>query len=436
MRPALGQRCAVAVVLAAVVAALVPGPSGWWLVLAGVGLVVAVAVDVRLAPDGGELDLRRRAPAIVTLGEQAAVVIELRNPRRWRLRLGLHDAAPPSLVRDPRRHRVIVDGHELASLRSSITPSRRGDNQLGPVTVRAFGPLGLAARQTTVELPGRVRVHPRLPGRSAAELRLRRARLLTAGERLTRQRGAGSEFDSLREYHRDDEYRRINWRATARSMAPVSNVYREEHNQHLGVMIDCGRAMAGRIGDWSRVEVAIDGAVALTHLATRVGDHVGALAFDRTVRLALPARSGRAQAGRLLDAVFALEAGLDASLYRPAFASLLARQRRRSLLVLFTELGPPASMRSLFEALPILLARHLVVVVAARDPAVEAAANGLPETSEDVYAAAAAARALADRAETTQRLRRSGAEVVDVVPEELAGRLVDTYLRMKDRGRL
>jgi uncharacterized protein (DUF58 family) len=336
----------------------------------------------------------------------------------------------------PLIHRAVVPPHATARLDASIMPARRGVLALGPVTVRVEGPLGLAGRQATIPVTGAVKVYPRLPGRAHIAARLDRTRALLAGERSSVVRGRGGEFDALREYHPDDEFRRINWYATARAAKPISNVYREERNQQVLLLLDAGRMMAGTVEGVSRFEWAIDAAIAVAEVAARAGDHVGMAAFSATIAARVPPRSGRAHPARVLDALFDLQPTLDAPGYAGVFAALLSRWRRRSLLVLITEITDVAAMEPLFRALPVLLRRHLVVVGAVRDPAVEAAAALLPSTSEEAYTKAAAAHALDQRERAAARLRAMGAGVVDRPAGDLAPALADQYLRAKGAGRL
>jgi uncharacterized protein (DUF58 family) len=249
-------------------------------------------------------------------------------------------------------------------------------------------------------------------------------------------RGGGGEFDSLREYHPDDEFRRINWRATARSTKTISNTYREERNQQVLLLVDAGRTMAGTVAGVPRFEHTLDAGIALAELAGRVGDHVGMAAFGADVLVTAAPRSGRTQARRILDLLFDLQPSLDAPNYRRAFSSVLARYRRRALLVLLTELTDQAAMEGLFQALPVLTGRHLVVVGSVVDPAIEAEATALPATSEDAYGKAAATASIAARADAAARLTALGAAVVDRLPDELAGALADRYLQIKARGAL
>lgn len=456
-------------VVVLLVAALAPivAPAPAFVVLAGaVGLVlVAAAADVIRAPDPGSLVLDRQVPEVVTMRSAAELTLTVRNPHGRGLDIAVHDASPPSLHREPRRHRGHVPEHGRVRLAARIEPSRRGRHPLGPVTIRTSGPLGLAGRQRSVRLSGSVRVHPPLPGRAAVELRLHRARLLQSGQRSSRVRGGGTEFDTLREYHRDDQFRHINWHATARANKPITNLYREERNQQVVVALDTGRTMAGTVapasdlrsgqsrrtasgehrpddddarpaGGVPRLELAIDATMAVTELAGRIGDHVGMMAFARDVHTLVPPRTGRAQAARILDAVFALQPTLDAPDYRGAVARLLAVHRRRKLLVLLTELTDVSAMQGLLGALPTLVGRHLVLVGAVRDPGTVATSTATPTSSDQLYRKAAAGEALGRREEAAARLRGLGAQVVDTGPDRLAAALADRYLRIKATGRL
>jgi uncharacterized protein (DUF58 family) len=212
--------------------------------------------------------------------------------------------------------------------------------------------------------------------------------------------------------------------------------YRAERNQNVLLLLDNGRVMAGQVAEVPRVEHAMDALMCLTTVATRVGDRCGLLAFDRSVRAVLPARSGRDQLGRVAEAMFDLDPVLAESDYRGAFTQALARFRRRSLIVLFTDLVEQAVGESLLPALPLLVRHHIVLVAAVRDPDVVRWATQPPEGSGEAYRAAAATMALAERDRAIARLRGLGAIVIDVPPDQLAPRLVDTYLDLKARGGL
>ena len=407
-------------------------------VLAAVAVVAAawVFVDVLGAPKPSSVLARRTCPDVASLGQPVDVTVWLRNASSRALVAVVRDAAPPSSEPTPRVQRARIRPGGVSALVSTIVPARRGSLHLGPVTVRVFGPLGGAGRQATIPLVARVRVYPALPARAEIALRLERARTLHTGTRSSSYRGGGREFDSIREYHPDDEFRRINWRATARSRQPVVNVFREERNQQVLLLLDASRAMAGSVAGVPRFEHALDAAIALADLCSKVGDRVGMMAFSSRVLAFLPPRGGGAQAYRMLDLLFETEPTLDAPAYLEAFAAVLSRSRRRSLLVLFTDLSDEAAMSSLFEAVPALLARHLLIVGSVTDPDVVAMRDRRPASSPDAFLAAAAAQALDARARSAARLTAMGAVAEDREPGRLAGAVADRYLRIKSAGRL
>jgi uncharacterized protein (DUF58 family) len=293
-----------------------------------------------------------------------------------------------------------------------------------------------------VPLPTVLRVHPPFPSREEAELKLRRARQLQVGVRTARGLGGGTEFEQLREYGPDDEFRRIDWTATARAGRAIVRTYRAERNQQVLVMLDNGRTMAGRVEGVPRVEHAMDAAMALATVAVGLGDRCGMVAFDRSVRAVVPpARSSR-QVAAMAEAMYALEPELAESDHAGAFSRVVALFRRRALLVLLTDLHDRAVEDSLLPALALLVRTHLVVVAAVGDPQLERWASGPvdgdPELDPDAAAhrRAAAIAALDRRRRTVARLRGGGAVVVDAPSGRLAGELVDAYLELKGSGRL
>jgi uncharacterized protein (DUF58 family) len=435
-RPVPTRRLAVVAAAASLVLLVVPVAGLWPLLVVNAVLLVAAALDAAAATDPARFELRRDLPPALVLGGSGELSWTVRNPTGRRVRVQLADGLAPSLRAPTRRFGGAVPPGARLSATTTLRPARRGRFDLDAVTVRVPGPLGIGARQRTVSVPGVVRVHPVFRSRDEAELRITRARILEVGLRSARGRGGGTDFDQLREYAIDDEVRRIDWAATARAGRAMVRTYRAERNQNVLLLLDTGRTMAGRVAEVPRLEHAMDAAMCVTAVASRLGDRCGLVTFDRRVRTVVPGRAGRAQLGRVSEALYDLEPDLVESDYTGVFTEVLARFRRRALIVLLTDLVEQAVGESLLPALPILARHHLVIVAAVRDPDVAAWAVEPPEDAPTAYRAAAAVGALEERARATARLRSLGATVVDAAPGDLAPRLADEYLDLKATGRL
>lgn len=432
--PVPTPRLAVVAVIAAVAVVLADDPAGFW--VANAAVAVLAALDWWLAPPPSSVTVIRTMPEIVTLGEQATIRWELRHDRRRDVRVSIADELAPSLGADTRRATCRVPPRGTAVSEARLRPTRRGRFDPTEFAVRTFGPLGLVARQATTHVPGRLRVYPSFHSRDEAELRIDRARILEVGLRSAKGRGGGTEFDQLRDYTPDDEFRRIDWAATARTGSPVVRTYHAERNQTVVCLLDNGRVMAGRVAEVPRVEHAMDAVMALTTVATRLGDRAGLVAFDREVRAVVPPGQGSHQLARVTEAMYDLGPSLVESDYRRAFAEMLARFRRRMLLVVLTDLVEQVATEMLVPALPVLVRHHLVVVASVTDPQVLRWANDDAADASQAYRKASAVAALAERDRTRGVLERMGATVVDAPPGRLAPELADAYLRTKATGAL
>jgi uncharacterized protein (DUF58 family) len=424
-----GRLGLLALVGALVVGFAVPSWAGIGLVL--VALLVLVLVDLVLAGSVRGLTFTRGGATLVRLGEPAEVTLTVTNPGRTPVRGVLRDAWPPSAGASD-RHRISIGGGARQTVSVRMLPTRRGDRTADRVTVRSVGPLGLAARQGSHVVPWTVRVLPPFDSRKHLPGRLARLRELD-GRLHSLVRGQGSEFDSLRSYVVGDDVRSIDWRATARSTDVMIRTWRPERDRHLLLVLDTGRTSAGRVGDIPRLDASMDAALLLAALASRAGDRVDLVAYDRSVRASVQASPDLLPA--LVQAMAPLEPTLVESDARGLVAEVLRRARRRSLVVLLTGLDPDPLEQGLLPVLRTLTSRHLVLVASVADPRIAEMARARGD-AEAVFDAAAAERTTQEREHMIALLRRRGVEVVDAPPEDLAPALADTYLALKAAGRL
>jgi uncharacterized protein (DUF58 family) len=432
--------------LVALICVLPIAVSGWpakAFVALLAALAVVVAVDAGLAASTRRLRYTRAPDASTRLGQQVDAGLRIDNDGRRRFRGKIRDAWPPSAGGTPRTHTVNVPAGAQHHIHTALHPVRRGDQRAAAVTARSIGPLGLAGRQSSRAVPGQVRVLPPFLSRKHLPSRLAKLRELD-GLLPTLIRGQGTEFDSLREYVVGDDVRSIDWRASARRADVMVRTWRPERDRRVLIVLDTGRMAAGRVGvdpaandpaGWPRLDWSMDAALLLAALASRAGDHVDFLAHDRVSRAGVFGASRTELLAQLVNAMAPLQPELVESDWRAMVAAITRRNRRRSLVVLLTDLNATALDEGLLPVLPQLSARHHVMIAAVADPRVDEMATGRSGPAA-VYDAAAAERARNDRRAIASRLRQSGVDVVDAAPTKLAPALADRYLAMKATGRL
>ncbi|SQD93904.1 conserved exported hypothetical protein [Parafrankia sp. Ea1.12] len=431
---AITGRAVALVALGIVVVVLSPAPGATF-VLVNLLVVALICVDVWLAGQVRACTFARSGPTAARLGQPVPLVLTVANDGTRTVRARIRDGWPPSAGARPRVHRVTVPTGERRFLETTLNPTRRGDRMPVRITVRSLGPLGLAGRQGRHHCPWRVRVLPPFSSRRHLPAALARLREVE-GEVAIRGGGAGSEFDSLREYVVGDDVRTIDWRATARHHGSVVvRTFRPERDRRVICVLDTGRTSAGRVGDVPRLDHALDAALLLTAVALRAGDRVGLVAHDSTSRISLPTSRDNGLLARMSDAMATLEPALVEADHAGMASAVLRNASRRALVVIFTELVPAVIEDGLLPALPTLTSRHTVLVAALRDPRLDELTAGHGDVHQ-VYAAAAAEQTLLRRRELTEALRRRGVEVVDVAPAHYAALVTDTYLMLKARGRL
>ena len=406
-------------------------------------LAALVSIDVALAASTRRLRFTRSPDSSARLGQPVDAGLLIHNDGRRRFRGLVRDAWPPSARGEPRTHRVVIASGQSQHVHTQLRPVRRGDQRAAVVTARSIGPLGFAGRQSSQSVPGQVRVLPPFLSRKHLPSRLAKLREID-GLLPTLIRGQGTEFDSLREYVVGDDVRSIDWRASARRTDVMVRTWRPERDRRVAIVLDTGRMAAGRVGidptaadpaGWPRLDWAMDAALLLAALASRAGDHVDFLAHDRVSRAAVFGASRTELLAQLVDAMAPLQPALVESDWRAMVAAILRRTRRRSLVVLLTDLNSTALDEGLLPMLPQLSAKHHVLVAAVSDPRVDELAAGRSDAAA-VYDAAAAERSRNERRTIASRLRRGGVEVVDAPPTDIAPGLADRYLAMKATGQL
>jgi uncharacterized protein (DUF58 family) len=378
----------------------------------------------------------------VRLGETVESTLYLTNTGTRRMRGVVRDGWPPSAAATPSRQPVAVPAGERRAVTTRLTPFRRGERRSAHVTLRSFGPLGLTARQATIEVPGAITVLPPFNARKHLPSRLARLRELD-GATSVMVRGQGTEFDSLRDYVRGDDVRSIDWRATARRSDPSSGTgprlvvrtWRPERDRRVVIVVDSGRTSAARIENEPRIDTAFESALLLAALASRAGDRVDLVVYDRRIRGRVQGATGAELLNRMVTTMAPVEPELIEMDWSAVPALVRSVTSQRALVVLATSIDAPGASRGLLAVLPQLTKRHTVVVSSVVDPTVTEVTRARGDRDE-VYLAAAGERALLDIARVSTAIRQLGGEVVTGAPADLPPALADHYIALKAAGRL
>jgi uncharacterized protein (DUF58 family) len=381
---------------------------------------------------GANVDVRAEAWPSLQVGREAILRYRISNRSNRAIIVRIRQPWPTSVEAKENEAETTVASGEIVDVGLAITPRSRGSIDVDPTEIDVRYRSDWARHRRRSRVPA-LRVLPSLRGLSEYDA-LRRDRASMLGG-LHRQRmvGAGREFEQLRDYMADDDFRDINWRATARRRKPITNTYQAERSRDLILCLDCGRMMGNPIGGATALDHAIDAAIMLAHVANRQGDRVGLALFRDVVERFVKPAAGLLAVNRIINELVDAKAQSVFPSYAAMLSALRAHQNRRSLVLLFTDLNDPQLAANLAEALPSASRRHVVVVISLRDPMLDRVASGPAVDRQGVYQVVAARQLAIERATRSRELERIGAHVLEADADSLTVKLLNMYLSIKAR---
>jgi uncharacterized protein (DUF58 family) len=397
------------------------------------GALLAVVIADALSALRPLVAVVREAPAVFSIGRPNVVTLEIVSDAGRRLSVAVNDDVFVGAETTDLPVRADIPARGRATATYRVRPSRRGSYELGDHFVRYASPLGLLIRQLRIPARTPIKVYPDVALVRTYDLLARQDRERAILQ--SRARGGESEFERLREHQKDDEFRRIDWRATARRQKLIAREYQLERNQNIVYLLDCGRLMTAETQGLTHLDHALNATLMMTHVAARSGDQSGLVAFSNRVLRFVPPSGGARAGQRLIQASYDLHPSLVESNYESAFDLLATRMRRRALVVLFTQLADDVAARSVLRLMQSLSPRHLPLCVLFRQMEVDELAEPKDdgETELDLYVRSAAAEINLWRDKLVRDLKKGGTLVLNVAPKALTPALVNRYLEIKSR---
>jgi len=407
-------------------------PVGWLAPVGYLALLAPLALrDWLAAPRAADFEARRELPKRFGFDTEQTIGLVLVNRSRRHGRIALVDDAPAAFD----QHEALPDAEmgpgEALSWRYAVRPGERGLHRFGALHCRAAGPWGLVARAFRLPAETEVRVYPRFLGVDRYDLLARISEREEAVRMPRLARGEGHDFESLRPYLPGEDPRRIDWKTSAKRGTLISRNLQVERGQQVAVLIDAGRLMKEKIGPYPRLEHAMNAAVMLSYVAQKRGDSVALASFSNRLESFMPPIKGAAVMANALEALCRVQARDAASDYWNVVAHLMSRLKKRSLIVMLTDVLDPAGAAGLTANLARAARKHLVLCVAFVEKAVYRMAESAPADLDGAYHKAAAAHFSLQRRLALEAMRRCGIHILETPPERMSVQLVRRYLELR-----
>jgi uncharacterized protein (DUF58 family) len=409
-------------------------PLVWLAVVYFVALLGLVVADYVISTKPDQLGVRRINEPKLSLGAPNLIALAISNDSPRTVRFKLRDEYPYQFRAD----RDLLEGAlpplDTAEQRYHVTPVQRGDYTWGDSNLRYRSTLGLFVRQVRYPTAAGVRVYPNVLDVRKYDLLARKGLLTELGLRNAKVFGSGSEFERLRDYTPDDEFKRINWKATARRNKLIAIEHETERSQHVICVLDTGRLMRPPIGDIQKLDYAINAALLTSYVATLRGDQIGMLTFADEVGVYLAPRKGRSQFYTMLELLYNVQSEAVEADYGRALGYLSVKNKRRSLIVVFSDLVTLDAAQPLIAYMARLAQHHLPLLVIMNDPNITGIAAQQVGSSSAAYERAVAEQLLDERRVILDTLQRAGVLTLDVPADKLSVAVINKYLELKTRG--
>ena len=398
------------------------------------GMVACLgAIDLFTLPRRKAFAVSRETTRVASLRQNHSISLTITNQSRHDCAVRVRDDIPQEFTATPPEFARHLPPRSRTEVHYEVKAERRGAFRWRETHLQARSRWGLWQRLLSYPVESEIHVYPDMQQLAQYAILARTNRLSLLGVRRNRKIGTDNEFERLRDYTLDDNYKHIDWRSTARRNKLTVKDFQTSQSQRIVFLLDCGRMMTNLSNGISLLDHSLNAMLMLSYIALKQGDSVGLICFSDTVHAYIPPRSGMNQTSQLLHAVFNRFPSLVESRYDQAFLYLNTHCKKRSLVVLVTNLIDEVNALSVQNYLTNLVGRHLPLGLLLRDHRLFDAADQAIHSQDDLFRAAAAAEILTWRHQVLTDLEHAGVLMLDVFPEDMTAPLINSYLDLKAR---
>lgn len=391
-------------------------------------------LDYFISPASDEFEFERIGEDKLSIYGKEKIKIRVYNKTNRKIYMEIKDEMPDFHFKlDERTMKGYIMPHSKKDFEYVVIPTKRGAFKFGDVHIRYESNLKLTMKQFKVSLEREYKVYPNLRDLKKYKLAVYNSKYYQTGQKSLKVLGNGTQFESLRDYVLGDEYRKINWKATARENRLIVNQYEPEKNQHVYVLIDTGRPMSYSVRGYKKLDIAINTSLLLSDIVNQNGDKSGLMIFNTEVTNLIMPGKGNKHRNSLMEALYHIEHTNDTSNYEEAFYHLKRKERRRSLIVLFTDFDTIEESEEMVKVLSVLAKNNIVMLMLMEDERLEKMTSMLAEKEQEIFNKGVALELFKERKKIIHKLNAKGIMCMECPPEKLAMNVINKYLYIKNR---
>ena len=391
-------------------------------------------IDYLISVDERDITLLRSGDDKLSIYESGAISIQVFNKSNYVLYLEIKDEIPDfHFQTETTTMKGRVMPREKTDFKYMVYPTKRGAFTFENVHVKSEGRLKLCTKIFKVVLPGDYKVYPNMENLRKYRLNMCNNRSFKQGQKTLKAIGKGTSFESLREYVAGDEYRKINWKATARGDKPILNQYEPEKDQHVHILIDTGRAMSYSVRGFRKLDLVVNTALVLSDIVNQNGDKSGLMVFNTKVDNVIMPGKGPGHRGKIMEALYHIDNTNQTSNYEVAFYYLKKKERHRSIVFFFTDFNTVEETESILKVLPAISKNNLVVIILIKNESIELLSSLKIKNKEDLFNKGVALEIIDERRKIINLLNRKGILCIECAPEKLEYTVVNKYIQVKNR---
>lgn len=397
-------------------------------------LGISILIDVILIYSKRQgIKAERMVADRFSIGDPNKVVIQLINQYGFPVKTSIIDELPIQFQERKWIRRAMIGRQEEYNLEYTLTPTTRGEYIFNDINVFAHAPLQLVKRRFVFPAMQVVKVYPSYVQMRRYQLLAVSNRLQEAGVKKIRRLGHSMEFEQIKEYVRGDDYRTINWKATARKEGLMVNNYTDERSQQIYCLINKGRVMKMPFNGLSLLDYAINASLVLSNVALVKQDKAGIITFEKNLDTFLMADKKPTQMNLVLETLYKQKTDFLESDFEKLFSVIRNRVTNRSLLILFTNFESLESLQREMPALKKIAHYHLLLVVFFENTELKSLVDREAVSLEDIYIKTIAEKFAYEKRLMVKELHKNGIPSILTTPENLTVNSVNKYLELKTR---